>query len=111
MEQRPPVTNDPHRTVPARLVTDIDADGAQPGDVEALAIDGTVWGYGFACPGCGSKSFLALGGENPEPRWTVTAGDAAQPAGVTLSPSVFHTAARGGCGWHGWLRAGVFVPC
>lgn len=102
---------DLRRSVPARLVPDIEADGAQPGDVEALAIDGPVWGYGFACPGCGSRSFLALSTENPEPRWSVTAGDAAHPSTVTLSPSIFHAVERGGCGWHGYLRGGVFVPC
>jgi len=104
-------TVDTRRTVPARVVEDIDADGAQPGDVEVLAIDGVVWGYGFACAGGGSKSFLALNSENPEPRWRVTAGDAAQPSTVTLSPSIFHTAERGGCGWHGYLTNGVFAPC
>lgn len=102
---------DLRRSVPARLVADIDADGAQPGDVEALAIDGRVWGYGFACPGCGSKSFLALDAENPPPRWAVTGGDVANPATVTLAPSIFHTAERGGCGWHGYLTNGVFAPC
>jgi hypothetical protein len=103
---------DTRRTVAARLVADLDAtDAPQPGDVEALQIDGVVWGYGFACPGCASRSFLALNAENPPPRWSVTAGDVADPATVTLSPSIFHTVERGGCGWHGYLTAGVFTPC
>lgn len=102
---------DLQRTVPARAVPDVDADGVEPGDVEALAIDGIVWGYGFACPGCGAKGFLALHTENPEPRWTVTAGDVARPETVTLSPSILHTPRLGGCGWHGYLRNGVFAPC
>lgn len=97
--------------VAARPVADIDAEGVAPGDVEALAIDGVVWGYGFACPGCGSKSFLALSGENPEPRWTVVGGDVARPESVSLTPSILHDRAKGGCGYHGYLTAGSFVPC
>ena len=102
---------DAHRTVGARMVEDVDAPDVTPGSVEVLKYDGVVWGYGFTCPGCGSKSFLALDGENPEPRWTVTAGDLQKPETVTLSPSIFHTKERGGCGWHGYLTAGVFRPC
>ena len=97
--------------VAARIVADIDADRVEPGDVEVHVIDGVVWGYGFACPGCGERSFLALSGENPEPRWTVTEGDVARPETVTLAPSILHERARGGCGWHGFLAAGNFVPC
>lgn len=102
---------DIRRTCPARVVADIDTDGVEPGSVEVLGADHDAGGYGFACPGCGSRSFLALGPENPHPRWTVTAGDASRPETVTLSPSIFHTVERGGCGWHGHLTRGVFVPC
>ena len=105
------MTTDVRRTVAARLVDDIDTEGAQPGDVEVRALDGVVWGYGYACAGCGSRSWLALTDDNPGPRWTVAAGDVAQPGTVTLSPSIFHTVERGGCGWHGYLRDGVFAPC
>lgn len=105
------VERDPNRRCDARRVEDLDAADAEPGSVEVLAIDGTVWGYGFTCPGCGSQSFLALGAENPHPRWTVAAGDAARPEGVTLSPSILHPRERGGCGWHGYLTRGEFTPC
>jgi len=102
---------DPHRTVAATRVDDVSVPDVAPGAVEVLQLDGVVWGYGFACPGCGQRSFLALGAENPSPRWSVAAGDVRDPSTVTLSPSIFHTKERGGCGWHGWLRAGSFVPC
>lgn len=98
-------------SIATRVVGDVDADDVEPGDVEVRAFDGAVWGYGFACPGCGGTSFLALSGENPEPRWTVTEGDVARPDAVTLSPSILHDRARGGCGWHGHLVRGRFVPC
>jgi hypothetical protein len=74
-------------------------------------MEGRVWGYGYTCPGCGSRSYLAIDPEQPHPRWSVTAGDAAHPDTVTLSPSIFHTVERGGCGWHGYLTNGVLRPC
>lgn len=27
------------------------------------------------------------------------------------APSILHDPAKGGCGWHGYLRNGVFEPC
>lgn len=102
---------DTGRTCRVRVVDDIDADDVQPGDIEVRGAGHDAGGYAFACPGCGSRSWLALGPDNPSPRWVVTAGDVARPDTVTLSPSIFHTRERGGCGWHGWLRDGVLVPC
>ena len=98
-------------TCPARIVEGINAPDAAPGDVEVRAIDGVVWGYAFACPGCGGRSYLAVGDLDPGPRWSVTAGDIARPETVTLSPSILDTVERGGCGWHGYLRGGRFEPC
>ena len=79
------------------------------------APDGPPAGFVFRCPGCGCESMLALHpvapGDTPgTPRWTVTAGDPRRAAGLTLSPSIHHAAPRG-CGWHGYLRDGVLVPC
>lgn len=69
--------------------------------VEKLAI---------ACPGCGRRSMLPLVAGH-RCRWTVTAGDVRDLASLTLSPSIFHRVEDGGCGWHGWLRGGVFESC
>lgn len=102
-------TLDPRRTVPATVVSDIDAEGLAPGSVEVRGTSTVVYGYGFTCPGCGARNWLALSEDQPHPRWRVTGGDAATPTGVTVEPSIFHTKERGGCGWHGYLRAGVFV--
>lgn len=102
---------DPRRTCPVIVVDDIDAPDVAPGSIEVRGAGADAGGYAFACPGCGSLSWLAIGPENPSPRWVVTAGDVANPATVTLSPSIFHTVERGGCGWHGYLTAGSFAPC
>lgn len=102
---------DLRRACPVRVVEDIDGDGVAPGDVEVRAVEGSVWGYGYACVGCGSASWLAIGGESPGPQWSVAAGDAANPGSVSLSPSILHAVERGGCGWHGYLRMGRFEPC
>jgi len=102
---------DLRRTCPVTVVDDIDAPDVAPGSIEVRGAGTDAGGYGYACVGCGSLSWLAIGPENPSPRWVVTAGDAADPSTVTLSPSIFHTVERGGCGWHGYLTAGVLRPC
>jgi hypothetical protein len=104
-------TTDLCRACFVRVIRDINHPGVEPGDVEVRTIDGTVWGYAFACPGCGSRGYLALSDLNPGPCWTVAAGDIALPTTVTLTPSILDTIERGGCGWHGYLRGGRFVPC
>ncbi len=102
---------DLRRACAVTIVEDIHADDVAPGSIEVLGSASDAGGYGYACAGCGARSFLAIGAENSQPRWIVTGGDFARPEGVTLSPSIFHTTERGGCGWHGYLRAGRFEPC
>ena len=84
----------------------MDAPDARPGDVDVRCVGGELYGYGYVCPGCGARDYLTLGPPPaPTEGWTVTGGDALRPEGVTLAPSVLHA-----CGWHGWLRAGVWEP-
>jgi hypothetical protein len=105
------LTVDLRRAATLHPVEDIDAPDVAPGDVEVRILDGVLYGYAYACPGCGVRDWLAIDGENPQIGWTVTAGDAARPETVSLSPSILHSAPRGGCGWHGYLTAGRFQPC
>lgn len=107
---------DLRRSVPARIVEDIDAlgpGGGQPGDLMPLrrSTDGALWGFAYRCVGCGMETALPVNPPDAGPRWTVTAGDPMTGAGLTLSPSIWHNGGRCGCGWHGWLRDGVFAPC
>ena len=105
---------DPRRTVAARLRPTDGLDGTfEPGDVRLMVDEpgGATTAYGFGCPGCGSTCILHLGTGPENHTWQVTAGDASKPEGVTLSPSILHTPQHGGCGWHGYLKGGVFVPC
>lgn len=60
-------------------------------------------GVMIRCAGCGLESYLPL---DPPHGWKLE-----QENPLTLSPSVFHTKERGGCGWHGWLRHGVWESC
>ena len=84
----------------ARLVTDIRADVAQPGDIEYRTYkDGTPGGYAYRCPGCGQECWLPLSGSHA---WTMT-GTVESP---TLQPSILHRP----CGWHGYLTNGEFAP-
>lgn len=107
---------DTRRTVAARMVADLDAPGDDgPGCMLPLNPrdeGGPCPGYLFACPGCGQHSGLYLHPPDPgTPRWRVIGGAAERAEGLTLAPSIHHTAERGGCGWHGFLTNGVFVPC
>jgi hypothetical protein len=63
----------------------------------------------MACPGCGRTSGMEVGNPKPakSPSWLIS-GFVDLPETVTLSPSVNCT---GCCGWHGWLRDGVYVSC
>jgi hypothetical protein len=109
---------DPRRTVHLRIVADLEAPDGRPGDVipfrASTSPDAMPWALGILCPGCGSASLLPL--TRPEsaptthPVWTVTGGDP-RTSIVSLAPSIHHTKALGGCGWHGYLTRGVFSPC
>lgn len=86
----------------ARLVTDIGAPDAQPGDIEFRAYpDGEPAGYAYRCPGCGQNDWLMV--DDGWQGWVLT-GSADAP---TLRPSILHRP----CGWHGYLTDGVFEPC
>jgi hypothetical protein len=106
---------DLRRTVAARFAAPDDVPSRmEPGDLypERASADGDVVGYVYACVGCGSISGLHLHGRVGEgPRWRVESGDPGRPSSLTLAPSILHDPAKGGCGWHGWLREGHFVPC
>lgn len=105
-------TIDLRRTVPLRLVDDLpDRDPATPGDAQPLVnSEREPAGFIFACPGCGSQLHLPVGPRAGGPSWTVTAGDPRTGVGLSLSPSIHHAAPHG-CGWHGYLSNGNFVPC
>lgn len=86
----------------SRLVTDIRAADAQPGDIELRTYpDGQIGGYAYRCPGCGQADWLPV--DAGAHGWTLT-GQTDVP---TLHPSILHRP----CGWHGYLTAGEFVPC
>jgi len=72
-------TIDLRRACPVRVVADIHADDVAPGSVEVLGSASDAGGYGYACAGCGARSFLAIGAENPQPRWAITSGDFTRP--------------------------------
>ena len=54
------------------------------------------------CPGCGQEAGIMLCGPDSWSKWTLT-GSHEKP---TLSPSLHHDVPE--CGWHGFLRNGVF---
>ena len=105
---------DTGRRVPLRIVDDTDCADAAPGDAMVLTSQGSdePCCYAFRCPGCGAASALPLLSSpvQQRPFWRVTAGDPRRATGLTLTPSIHHAAPLG-CGWHGWLRDGVLVPC
>lgn len=97
---------DPRRTcrsvpVTFALTEGLFQDYAPPGSFEMRE------GYMLlACPGCGRVSGMTVGDPKPDngngATWRLTG----PPESPTLSPSVNCT---GCCGWHGWLKSGVFA--
>ncbi len=120
-------TVDPKRTVKARPVTVFDADGGAPNGIDAEPGDcqrrepyrgETIERLMFACPGCGQWGSIGCGKPKPTsgiggqvfkgPSWEIVAGALADVTALTLSPSIH---CIGCCGWHGFLRNGVFESC
>ncbi len=66
--------------------------------------------FSFACPGCGRMG--AITASHPKnaksPSWDVVSGTLDDVTTLTLAPSIHCV---GCCGWHGFLRAGVFKSC
>lgn len=56
----------------------------------------------ICCPGCGQ-----VGAPRDGARWTVTSGSLDDVTTLSLSPSILKNC----CGWHGYLRNGVFESC
>jgi hypothetical protein len=53
----------------------------------------------LCCPGCGEA-----GSPREGAHWTAAQGSFDDVTTLTLEPSI----AKSCCGWHGWLRAGIF---
>lgn len=89
-------------------------------DLDPMFLDGHSGGRAgvgieFSCPcgKCGIDCYIPF--ENPLdggppydkrpnlPHWKRT-GDTFET--LTLSPSILRSVAKGGCGWHGWIRNG-----
>lgn len=80
-------------------------DSGQAGSICFMEnVEAGVQGFGIKCAGCGHESYLTVDGESHGWKWD---GNREHP---TLTPSVFHTKEKGGCGWHGYLRSGEWVP-
>ncbi len=99
----------------------IDADDANPGDFQfqSIGYDPTdapcangekVGRLAYRCPRTGDPCGEIIIGDRHKPArgsaptW-IWDGNVDAP---TLNPSIN---CRGGCGWHGWLRRGVFEEC
>lgn len=89
---------------------------AQPGDVWSIG-DG-MKGYCLTCPnaacieGIHCWTHVRDCSQRKDPShlscWTWTGSPEA--GDLTAQPSLHVVAEWGGCGWHGWLRAGEMVP-
>ncbi|MCC7424806.1 MAG: hypothetical protein IT428_31430 [Planctomycetaceae bacterium] len=73
-----------------------------PGGMIRVQGDKSGTGHIIACPGCGQ-----FGSGREGARWTVAGGSLDDVTTLTLNPSI----AKSCCGWHGYLRNGVFESC
>lgn len=121
------LTKDPRRTVRARKVNTFDERGGAPNSLDGAPGDAqkrrpytgeNVERLMFACPGCAGWGSIACGKPKPTdgindqvvkgPTWEIVSGSLDDPETLTLSPSIHCV---GCCGWHGYLRNGVFESC
>lgn len=67
-------------------------------------LEHTSWpsSWVLCCPGCGEA-----GSPRDGQKWTATEGSFEDVTTLTLTPSI----AKSCCGWHGYLRNGVFESC
>lgn len=92
------------------LYTDFDdfRDNGQAGSICFIEnVEHDVRGFGIKCVGCGHESYLPI--VHPEesvigPHWYWDQN----VESPTLSPSIYH---KVGCGWHGYLRNGIWEVC
>lgn len=75
-------------------------DGVGPLRPGCMCLMGDGDGLAITCPDCGQESYLPFKGAGPCWEWD---GD---PTSPTLLPSIKSRC----CGWHGYLRAGNWVP-
>ncbi len=82
---------------------------AEPGDMLPMTNESAeIIGFNIACPGCGKWgciSFVAFDHfTNP---WRVTGGSTADVRSLSVMNSILNHC----CGWHGYLKNGVFESC
>lgn len=77
-------------------------DGQWVGPPGAFILGTTIEHWNLCCPGCGK-----LGGPKEGAKWSITSGSFDDVTTLTLSPSI----AKSCCGWHGYLKNGVFESC
>lgn len=106
------VKSDPRRTGVKAVLHDFDEwpEFAEPGLCQRFAVQDNGCVLHHTCPGCGRFGGISIGfGQKPKsPSWQLMSGDPADPTTWTLAPSIHCV---GCCGWHGYLRNGVFESC
>lgn len=107
----PPTPVDPKRTgVPATRITWTEPpvvlyDGrwyGPPGAMIPRVDHASGLNFLICCPGCGQ-----LGTARDGAKWRVVAGTEEDVSTLTVEPSILKNC----CGWHGYLRHGVFESC
>jgi hypothetical protein len=68
----------------------------------------TLLGLVWCCPQCG-KPATSVDKKDKDGNF-IGKAHSYNPETKTLSPSIVHDKKLGGCGYHGWLRNGIFKP-
>lgn len=101
------IVKDPKRTgVKAVLINEFDFD-APLGSCQYKKEENKLY---FVCSGCGQWGGVICGHLKPmqKPSWDIISGVPEDPTTLTLSPSIN---CIGCCGWHGYLKNGIFESC
>jgi hypothetical protein len=99
-------------SIPAKIVnTAEEMDTVGPGGIFLwrLSEPGKTMGHIMLnCPGCGDSSAMHVRVQGMMKPAEGQSWELSYTPGITLSPSINCT---GCCGWHGWLKNGLFTHC
>jgi len=109
VSDKPLVPVDPKRTGVKAVAVPAEAGEPKwfrlPGECEPATMPSH---FRFACPGCGDNAAIRCTNPKEASSWLIEAGTLDKPETLTLHPSIH---CKGCCGWHGWLKDGVFNIC
>jgi len=115
---KPTIVIDPKRTNVKAFLTTVDKLNthgkgydirSEPGGmIPSVNDQGVIEGFSIACPGCGCWGGIQfVADEHFKDPWRVVGGSVDDVTTLSVKDSILKHC----CGWHGYLKDGIFVSC